>query len=201
MPKVSDAHRRARRQQILRAAFTCFGREGFRDTTMRDICAEAELSSGAVYNYFDSKDDIIRALAEESRGSAATLFDRVDRDQPALQVLTALVRALGAFAEEPDDQASGGHRVRVRLWSEALREPTVQAVHRENWSDLAERLADVIRQGQQQGALADHWAPEALARVLVAFYQGMVLQKAIAPDRDTTPAFETLTALLQKGAP
>jgi AcrR family transcriptional regulator len=37
MPKVTDAHRQARRQQILRAAFACFGREGFHATTVQDI--------------------------------------------------------------------------------------------------------------------------------------------------------------------
>ena len=59
MPKVTQAHLEARRQQILDAAFGCFARQGFHQTTMQDICREAELSPGAVYRYFDSKEAII----------------------------------------------------------------------------------------------------------------------------------------------
>lgn len=56
MPKVSDAHLEARREQILDAAEACFSREGFHQTSMQDICREAELSPGAVYRHFSSKE-------------------------------------------------------------------------------------------------------------------------------------------------
>ena len=52
MPKVSDAHRAARRRQILDAARRRFVRNGFHATSMQDIFAEAGLSAGAVYRYF-----------------------------------------------------------------------------------------------------------------------------------------------------
>jgi AcrR family transcriptional regulator len=55
MPKVTEAHLEARRQQILDAALACFSRRGFHQSTMQDICQEAELSPGAVYRYFRSK--------------------------------------------------------------------------------------------------------------------------------------------------
>ena len=54
MPKVSEAHVEARKQQIMDAAKTCFSRQGFHQTSIQDICREAELSPGAVYRYFDS---------------------------------------------------------------------------------------------------------------------------------------------------
>ena len=48
MPKVSEEHALARRQQIIDDAYRCFARKGFRQTTMREIYAEAALSPGAV---------------------------------------------------------------------------------------------------------------------------------------------------------
>jgi AcrR family transcriptional regulator len=60
MPKVLPEYLELRRQQILDAAAACFSRRGFHQTTMHDICGEAELSPGAVYRYFSSKEEIIR---------------------------------------------------------------------------------------------------------------------------------------------
>jgi AcrR family transcriptional regulator len=200
MPKVTDAHRQARRQQILGAAFTCFGREGFHATTMQDICDEADLSPGAVYNYFDGKADIIRAIADESRDSLDALFDSIDEDQLAPQVLAALVERLGAFAEQPGDAAAGGHRVRVRLWGEALSASEVHEVLAENQADFIETVAAIIREGQAEGEFDKDMNPEALARALMAFHQGMVLQKALSPDTLVQPAFEEFRALLRDTA-
>ena len=61
MPKVTDAHIAARRQQIIEAARACFSRQGFHQTSVQDICKEAGLSPGAVYGYFPSKEHIIAA--------------------------------------------------------------------------------------------------------------------------------------------
>lgn len=200
MPKVTDAHRRARRQQILSAAFTCFGREGFHNTTMQDICEEADLSPGAVYNYFDGKADIIHAIAEESRGSLDILFDSVDVEQPASQMLAELVQRLGDFAEQPGDAGAGGHHVRVRLWSEALSAPGVHELLRENQSSFVQQFAEVVREGQAEGTFDPDAAPDAWARAILAFHQGMVLQKAVAPETSVEPVFDALSALLHRAS-
>jgi TetR/AcrR family transcriptional regulator, transcriptional repressor of aconitase len=55
MPKVSQNHLDARRQQILAAAIECFCRQGFHPTTMQDIIKESGLSSGAIYTYLPVK--------------------------------------------------------------------------------------------------------------------------------------------------
>jgi TetR/AcrR family transcriptional regulator, transcriptional repressor of aconitase len=65
MPKVTHEYRDARRDQILSAARRCFLRNGFHATSVQDLVAESGLSSGAVYRYFASKDDVIIAIAEE----------------------------------------------------------------------------------------------------------------------------------------
>ena len=65
MPKISDKQREGRRQQILEAALACFADDGFHQTGMADIVKRSGLSHGAVYLYFQSKDDLIEALADD----------------------------------------------------------------------------------------------------------------------------------------
>jgi len=69
MPKVSEEHRRARRQRILEAARTCLERNGYHEVTTREVVAEAGVSTGTFYNYFPSKEHLYAALAEQALGA------------------------------------------------------------------------------------------------------------------------------------
>ena len=53
----------ATRERILSAAFTIFGRYGFRRASMEDIASEAGMSRAALYLQFRNKEDIFRELA------------------------------------------------------------------------------------------------------------------------------------------
>ena len=78
----------ARRLEILRAAARVFRRRGFADTGMREIAAEAGLSPGNLYHYFEGKHEILyfcqdrsletmlRAL-ETARLSSATYAEKL----------------------------------------------------------------------------------------------------------------------------
>lgn len=65
MPKVTEAHRTARRRQIAEAALRCFARNGFAATSMADIIAESGLSAGAIYSHYSSKDQLIELAVSE----------------------------------------------------------------------------------------------------------------------------------------
>ncbi|PTB84856.1 hypothetical protein C9988_03620 [Pseudidiomarina aestuarii] len=64
MPKLAAEELTKRKQHILDAAARCFSKRGYYHATMRDVLAEAKLSSGAVYHYFPSKEAILAALAQ-----------------------------------------------------------------------------------------------------------------------------------------
>src|SRR5215831_8857126 len=65
MPKIAEAARAARRDQIAGAALACFARAGYHATTMADVAAQAGVSKGTPYLYFASKEALFLALHEE----------------------------------------------------------------------------------------------------------------------------------------
>src|SRR5436190_8379473 len=67
---------RARREQILDAAFHTFTRRGYRDTAVDEIASAAETSKGGVYFHFPTKESIFRELM---RTTADRLGDKVER--------------------------------------------------------------------------------------------------------------------------
>lgn len=93
-PDVSEE----RRGQILDAAASVFARVGVREARMDDIVAEADLSKGALYWYFKSKDELIAAYIER-------VFARgIDNLSAVLQVEQSFKQHLAvithAFAED-----------------------------------------------------------------------------------------------------
>jgi AcrR family transcriptional regulator len=67
----------ARQAQILAAAARVFGQKGFERATTREIAAAADVSEGTLYNYFDSKVDLLdgvaRAFADELSARIAAI--------------------------------------------------------------------------------------------------------------------------------
>ena len=55
MPKIAEQRRAARRDQIVAAALACFAQTGYYATTMADVAAQAGVSKGTPYLYFESK--------------------------------------------------------------------------------------------------------------------------------------------------
>jgi AcrR family transcriptional regulator len=104
------------RARILDAAMELFRRQGFEETTMREIAAEAGVATGAAYYYFDSKDAIVLAfydqsqqelepLIEQALGGAKNLKDRLGALLEAkVKYFEPNRRLLGALAAHADPE-------------------------------------------------------------------------------------------------
>src|ERR1700743_2235641 len=95
MPKITEAQRESRRQQILDAALVCFSRDGFHATTTADIVRESGVSQGTLYLYFATKDDIIVALADDRHQGEALLNALAEGEQDPIEGLGLLLELYG----------------------------------------------------------------------------------------------------------
>lgn len=192
MPKVTEAHLEARRQQILDAAFNCFVRDGFHQTTMQDICREADLSPGAVYRYFSSKEEIIEASCEEGQKQFASIVN-AEEDGDTLQVLDELVDVFFGMLAQPG--ADVEMRLNIQLWGEALRNPRIMETSLRTRTAMMENLKAVIDRGQDRGEINPGLDSQAIAHVLLSAYEGLLLHKAIGPDIDIKQYVDVLKAM------
>ncbi len=194
MPKVSDEHLEGRRRQVMDAALACFSRQGFHRTTMQDIVHQSGLSAGAVYRYFESKESIVAALADEHHRSEAATLAGADTATDATAALADLVHvSLGRLDNATERR---WRRVTVQLWAEALRDGRIMEVCRSGLDGPLDVLADVIARGQRGGSLPRSLDPRAAARVCAAIFQGLVLQQAWEPDLDVAAYIESVLGIL-----
>jgi AcrR family transcriptional regulator len=172
MPKVSPQYRDERRGHILAAARRCFVRNGFHQTSMQDLVHEAGMSSGAVYRYFDSKDALIVAIAEENLDQVVTTVRESVRHGAA--VGAALASALEYVGARHAEEGFGA--IALLVWSEALRNPALATQLRESFEAAIDALVAVGRVGWGTDTEV---APEAVANALLCVLPGYLLQLTI----------------------
>ncbi|NDL60582.1 TetR/AcrR family transcriptional regulator [Phytoactinopolyspora mesophila] len=175
MPRVSQEHSDRRRQQILAAARRCFVREGFHQTSMTDIFAEAGLSAGAVYGHFGGKGEIITVIAEEVTGEVDRLVESIFTREPPLGLADAMRQGLEAasgfaFGEQ------GFARLAPQVWAEALRDDELLEMLRGRYSRIQGMISHLVAAEQRAGRVAAGADPDEVAKVLFGVIMGYILQ-------------------------
>jgi TetR/AcrR family transcriptional regulator, transcriptional repressor of aconitase len=178
MPKVGQAHLDARRQQIVDAARTRFASHGFARTSMADIVTESGLSTGAIYRYFTSKDEIVIAVCEQ----ASDAFP---------EALT--VEAINGFLEHVRTLAreKGHARLVAQIYAEAALSPALAAIVAQQLAAMRAAVAELIPDDSPGGDAGQ------IAEAFVAVCSGYSQQLAIRGDLDPAPFTRALMAVLE----
>lgn len=181
MPKVSDEYLKARRDEIIDAAAAAIARHGVQGASLSVIREEAGISAGALYHYFNTKEDIITALRDRSVEADEDAYEQAEQRDVAHEGLIDLIGAGMTINHGSPDNVDA--RLAVMLWSEALTSPPVLASqHRllEPWRRTAGRLID---RSIAEGAIQDDADREALVEVITALSFGATVLEAWEPGR------------------
>ena len=177
MPKVSQAHLDARRQQIVDAARARFASHGFAHTSMADIVTESGLSNGAIYRYFTSKDEIVIAVCEQGTEALP-------------KALTA--EAVGGFLDHVRAEARDRHHAQLvaQIYAEAAVSPPLAAVVQRQLAAMRAAIAELVPASRrpQAGQIA-----EAFVALCASYNQ----QLAIRGDLDPAPFTAALMAIVR----
>lgn len=179
MPRVSEAHREARREQIIAAALRCFHRNGFHPTTMDDIVRESGLSAGAVYTYFSGKDELIVAVGSMKLGGLRSTIDALaatDPFPPPADVVRALVDRV---VELTDVDGLDISRIIVQGWGEMPRNTALREAVQEAYGHFRASAAGFVSAWRDAGQAHADIDPEEAAPAIVSLVLGFIVQRAI----------------------
>lgn len=175
MPKVSEAHRQARRDEIADAALRVLRRNGVSNTSIAQIVEESGLSAGAIYANFENK-------AELARYIAGSLFDwRLTRvREPATEGLirtpSDVLRVLLSTADADAPPAD----VLLQFWGEASRDEELLRTLTEKMDALRDAFAAAVLPWAEEQEPSDAAALAArTATTMVVLCQGMLANRAL----------------------
>jgi AcrR family transcriptional regulator len=204
MPRLTPERREARRAQIVAAARRCFSRDGFHQTSMPDIAAEAGLSPGASYRYFSSKEDIIIEIAGQAFATMFAPLDEhlVEQGRPPT-VADLVATAIAPVSGETTRDAAGQPvpvdellRCAVQSWAELLRHDELRQRAAAGIDSRWNKMAEALRRGQQAGAVPADLDPKRGTRVLMALLHGFVLQRTAFGLDDTEGFIQDVRTVL-----
>ena len=182
MPKVTEAYRSARRDEIISGALRCFSAKGYRGTSMVDIIGEVGLSAGAIYGHFSGKKELFAAVAGRVLDTRTRELEARGSGDGPLSPGEVMATLLDGMRREPFSP------VILQLWAEAA----VDAEIREIVEAVLGRLRETVRRSLVEWATAvpgrvdedpELWATR-LAPVVLGVAPGFMVQRAIVPGFD-----------------
>jgi AcrR family transcriptional regulator len=178
MPRLTDARRELRRNQITEAAVRCFGRHGLERTSIADITAESGLSAGSIYAHYGNKAELVQAAAREVLAERARVIGEYAASEVPPDPDELLARLIAAI-----DPAKA--RVGVQTWGEATTNPAIRDIVVDMTDRMRALLHDcvtawLVKVGHHGPAEARERATPIAHRV-AALYLAELLHTALHP--------------------
>jgi TetR/AcrR family transcriptional regulator, transcriptional repressor of aconitase len=187
VPKVTQEHLNARRAEILDGARRAFAEHGYEGATVAKLEEATGLSRGAIFHYFENKNDLFVELAMEMN----TRFGDILLSEGVHGAFRALA------AESPE-------------WLAVLIETEGRMRHDEDFvrrfeakaADVSPRVRNWFQEQQAQGKLRDDVPWEELSRFTTSLLNGLALRVAGGDPFDVEAMLQLLdTAIAQPRQP
>jgi len=194
-PTKRERQKEERRKQILAAALKVFTEKGFHAANVSEVAAEAGVSQGTIYWYFDSKEDLFQA-------AVLSVFEELDQETlgtvlmqaTAREKLWGLVRGMEGLA----GQMGGLFMLFLGYWASSPDRTKAGQWWLELLIEYKEVVAGIIAEGVQSGELRPVDA-EALAWSMLAAYDGLAAYTMLLPDLDLARISRVFAETLIKG--
>ena len=171
-----------RPNEILDAALAVFAERGYRNTRLEDVGEAAGVTKGAIYHYFENKEDLLLRAIEHRREEAFGRIEEILRDKSApvsTRIRLVVRRWFGAIPKE--------RLAVVTLLSQGISHEAPDAFR--NWlaggpTASARLIASLVKEGQKRGEFRADADADVAARLLVS---GLLQQSVWQQYADDVP--------------
>ncbi|MBN1978660.1 MAG: TetR/AcrR family transcriptional regulator [Anaerolineae bacterium] len=179
------------RQEILDAARTIINEQGVDGLSMRTLAERVNYSPAALYNYFDSKEEIVEAIRAEGWALSAAMQEDLPRDLPLPELLYRQGLAYLKFAEAYPDYY-------LLMMSPSDNVPANMAtfIGSPNFRELVDFVEAAVASGGI--ALPPGYTPLHVAFLMWFLVHGISMLK-LTLMRDCQPEFDEISAQVLRG--
>ncbi len=153
------------RKKILDAAFVLFAQQGFNNTSIAQIAREAGISKGLIYNYFEKKEDLMKAIVLEGFEQGHEFFQEMMKAPAGKERLRLMIEMTFDFLVEKPQF----NRLMGQISLQLDQFPELEQFVKAKYVSLLPLMTQFLRE-------SGHPQPAAEARLLGALMDGIALQ-------------------------
>jgi AcrR family transcriptional regulator len=192
---MSERVRRGRpghdQESVLRVAIELFNQQGYDATSMGDLARELGLTKSAIYHHVPSKEHLLERALDEALGELTAALDTVAADpsySPEERLRAAVRSSVVVLAEHLPAVT-----LLLRVRGNTPAEKNALARRR----DIDHRLAEMVREAADAGAIRDDVDPALASRLLFGTVNSMT--EWLRDDSDVEALADTVTTLAFDG--
>jgi TetR/AcrR family transcriptional repressor of nem operon len=180
--KGKSARGEGTRRRIVEQSAAVFNRRGYAGTSMSELMAATGLEKGGLYRHFESKEDLAAAAFDYAWETVNEPRRKgIENCTTAIEKLLLLVKN---FVEQPPRTLPGGCPVLNTAIDSDDGNAVLRGKARAALDQWRTGIADIVREGQQNGELQDEIDPAAVATVVIAGLEGAVMMSRMERTRE-----------------
>jgi AcrR family transcriptional regulator len=171
-----ERKKRAMRANILATATRLFSEHGYHETTVGQIADELDISSATFFNYFGSKDAIIKELADDAVAELEALLDELA--SAPTETVSIVDAHFGPEGKGLHADRNISRSLSIEIFRVVLASPESQHV----LERMERAVARVLAHNQDLGEARKDMDPEHIARVIGHMALGALTAWLIDPN-------------------
>lgn len=180
--------RKQRRQEILDALYRCLLRKPYRDTTIKDIAAEASMNHGMLHYYYKSKDDILLSFIDYILELYKTDFANwLEKNSDNISDFRDLLLSVFNYMNRQITLDRNLSSIFIEIWEISMYNKSVHTRIKGMYREWVTQLTEIFKQNTEDPDMAAR-----LAWSMVAFHEGTSMLSIIG-DMNKQEVSELLT--------
>lgn len=152
-----------RTESILNAAEALFFQKGYEKSTINDILNALSISKGAFYHYFKSKEDVMNAIVIRSVDEGVKQAEKIVHNDH-LSVYEKILKIIQTQQSGASDRKAQLYQQLQQINNALMNQKMVVEIIRH----ISPLLAEVVRQGNKEGAFNTPYPQESIEFILAA---------------------------------
>ncbi len=163
---------------ILNTALELFSKNGYDATSVAEICTRANISKGAFYHHFPSKQELFLALMRTWLEDVEGMFQSAGI---GTENVPQTINNMAAISGGLFDALEGGFPILLEFWTQANRQPEVWQKAVEPYRQFLDFFTGLVQRGIEEGAFNQDLDPQIAARAITSVAMGLLLQATFDP--------------------
>lgn len=177
MEPPTDLGRRERRKletraRIVGAAAELFIERGFATTKVADICDRVDIAQKTFFNYFPTKQHLLREIAQEALGELCAQIETARKEEDSTE------RRLLHFFQDTAERAEQAGPMNRELLSEVVHVVNESSEKSTHARKLHDAFGEIVRDGLEAGEVTRRHSPETLTEMILGAYYVLMFNYA-----------------------